>query len=86
MFLHFWGADCRGGFLVPKPTLGNALAGEAPASRDGRPEAGASGAAAFPSWGLGTRRLGNEEKFYFFYTSCGKPICLGSALHCLSLS
>jgi len=29
-------------FLVPKPRLGNALAGEAPASRDGRrPEAGA---------------------------------------------
>jgi len=28
--------------LVPKPQLGNALAGEAPASRDGRlPEAGA---------------------------------------------
>ncbi len=44
-------------FLVPKPQLGNALAGEAPASRDGRlPEAGASGADAFPSWGLGTRK------------------------------
>jgi len=29
-------------FLVPKPRLGNALAGEAPASRDGRrTEAGA---------------------------------------------
>ncbi len=44
-------------FLVPKPRLGNALAGEAPASRDGRlPEAGASGADAFPSRGLGTRK------------------------------
>jgi hypothetical protein len=44
-------------FLVPKPLLGNALAGEAPASRDGRrPEAGASGADAFPSGGLGTRK------------------------------
>ncbi len=43
--------------LVPKPQLGNALAGEAPASRDGRrPEAGASGADAFPSRGLGTRK------------------------------
>ncbi len=30
-----------GAFLVPKPQLGNALAGEAPASLDGRrPEAG----------------------------------------------
>jgi hypothetical protein len=49
-------------FLVPKPRLGNALAGEAPASRDGRrPEAGASGADAFPSWGLGTRK-----KYYYF--------------------
>jgi hypothetical protein len=44
-------------FLVPKPRLGNALAGEAPASRDGRrTEAGASGADAFPSRGLGTRK------------------------------
>jgi hypothetical protein len=46
-------------FLVPKPLLGNAIAGEAPASRDGRrTEAGASGADAFPSWGLGTRKGG----------------------------
>ncbi len=44
-------------FLVPKPRLGNAPAGEAPASRDGRrTEAGASGADAFPSRGLGTRK------------------------------
>jgi hypothetical protein len=37
-----WERTCRGG---------------SPASRDGRrPEAGASGADAFPSWGLGTRK------------------------------
>ncbi|GEM_PF-107053 len=48
--------DANRFFLVPKPQLGNALAGEAPASRDRRrPEAGASGADAFPSRGLGTR-------------------------------
>ncbi len=48
----------RFSFLVPKPQLGNALAGEAPASRCGRrPEAGASGADAFPSRGLGTRKI-----------------------------
>gem|GEM_PF-4317562 len=43
-------------FLVSRSQapLGNALAGEAPASR--LPEAGASGADAFPSWGLGTRK------------------------------
>ncbi len=52
-------------FLVPKPRLGNTLAGEAPASRDGRlPEAGASGADAFPSRGLGTRKkLSNLQHF-----------------------
>jgi hypothetical protein len=44
-------------FLVPKLQLGNA-AGEAPASRDGRrTEAGASVADAFPSRGLGTRKM-----------------------------
>jgi len=41
-------------FLVPKPLLGNALAGEAPASRDGRlHEAGASGGRCVPKLGLG---------------------------------
>ncbi len=56
-------------FLVPKPRLGNALAGEAPASRDRRrTEAGASGADAFPSRGLGTRKkkldFGNALLYY----------------------
>jgi len=40
--------------LVPKPQLGNALAGKPQLPVTGT-EAGASGADAFPSWGLGTR-------------------------------
>ncbi len=51
-------------FLVPKPLLGNALAGEVPrlpVTGDG-PEAGASGADAFPSRGLGTRKAGAWER------------------------
>ncbi len=45
-------------FLVPKPQLGNASAPEAPASvRLPSREAGASPASAFPSRGLGTRKL-----------------------------
>gem|GEM_PF-4779534 len=42
LFLHSGTQIMKILFLVPKPQLGNALAGEAPASRDGRrPQAGA---------------------------------------------
>jgi hypothetical protein len=38
--------------------------GSSPASRDGRrTEAGASGADAFPSWGLGTRKIMKQNGF-----------------------